>query len=104
MLKRKNLARLIGSIGMLALPVAAFAAGDLCYLRDATAASPTTAYLLCGQGIVYATTDAGGHWAMQRIGKGPELHASANMKGEDMAKLVLGATPDLHAIAFSDDT
>jgi photosystem II stability/assembly factor-like uncharacterized protein len=104
MLKRKNLARLIGLIGMLALPVAASAAGDICYLRDATAPSPTTAYLLCGQGMVYATTDAGGHWAMQRIGKAPELHASATMTDEQRSQLVLGTTPDLHAIAFSDDT
>jgi photosystem II stability/assembly factor-like uncharacterized protein len=90
MLKRKNLARIIGSIGMLALPVAASAAGDICYLRDATAPSAATAYLLCGQGMVYATTDAGGHWAMQRIGKVPELHASANMTDEQRSQLVLG--------------
>ena len=82
MLKHKNLAKLIGSIGMLALPLAASAAGELCYLRDAAAPSPATAYLLCGQGMVYVTTDSGGHWTMQQT----------------------GATQDLHAITFRDDT
>jgi photosystem II stability/assembly factor-like uncharacterized protein len=104
MLKRKNFVKLIGSIGMLALPVVASAAGDICYLRDAFASSPTTAYLLCGQGMVYTTTDAGGHWAMQRIAKPPDVRASATMTAEQKAQLVLGATPDLHAIAFRDDT
>jgi photosystem II stability/assembly factor-like uncharacterized protein len=104
MLKRKNLVKLIGTIGMLALPVVASAAGDICYLRDAFAASPTTAYLLCGQGMAYVTTDAGGHWTLQRIGKVPDLRASATMSAEAKAQLVLGTTPDLHAIAFRDDT
>jgi photosystem II stability/assembly factor-like uncharacterized protein len=104
MLKRKNFVKLIGSIGMLALPVVASAAGDICYLRDAFASSAKTAYLLCGQGMVYATTDAGGHWAMQRIAKPPDVRASATMTAEQKAQLVLGATPDLHAIAFRDDT
>jgi photosystem II stability/assembly factor-like uncharacterized protein len=104
MLKRKNLAKSIGLIGMLALPLAASAAGDICYLRDATAPSATTAYLLCGQGMVYVTTDAGGHWAMQRIGRVPDLRASSNMTDEQKAQLVLGTTPDLHAVAFRDET
>jgi photosystem II stability/assembly factor-like uncharacterized protein len=104
MLKRENLVRLIVSIGMLALPAAASAAGDICYLRDAVATSPTTAYLLCGQGMVYVTTDAGGHWAMQRIAKAPDVRASSTMTTEQRAALVLGATPELHAISFRDDT
>lgn len=103
MLKRKNLAKLLGTIGMLALPVAASAAGDICYLRDAVAASPTAMYLLCGQGMVYSTTDAGGHWAMERLAKVPDLHASSNMTQEQRSQLVLGATPDMHAIAFRDE-
>ena len=104
MLKRKNLAKWIGLIGMLALPIAASAAGDICYLRDAYATSPTTAYLLCGQGMVYVTNDAGGHWTMQRIAKPPDVRASSTMTAAERASLVLGATPDLHAIAFRDDT
>ena len=104
MLKRKNFVKLIGTIGMLALPVAASAAGDICYLRDAFAASANTAFLLCGQGMVYVTNDAGGHWAMQRIAKPPDVRASATMTAEQKAQLVLGTTPDLHAIAFRDDT
>jgi len=104
MLKRKNLVKLIGSIAMLALPVVASAAGDICYLRDAAAPSATTAYLLCGQGMDYVTTDAGGHWTLQRIGKVPDVRASATMTDEQKAQLVMGATPDLHAIAFRDET
>jgi photosystem II stability/assembly factor-like uncharacterized protein len=105
MLKRKNLAKSIGLIGMLALPIAASAAGDICYLRDATAPSAATAYLLCGQGMVYTTTDAGGHWAMQRLGEVSATRgsASASMTDEQKAQLVLGSTPELHAIAFRDD-
>ena len=106
MLKYKNIAkRIAGWIVALALPVAASAAGDICYLRDATAPSPTTAYLLCGQGMVYATTDGGGHWAMQKLGATPALRgaASATMTDEQKEQLVMGSTPDLHAIAFRDD-
>jgi photosystem II stability/assembly factor-like uncharacterized protein len=104
MLKRENLVKSIGLIAMLALPMAASAAGDICYLRDAFAASPSTAYLLCGQGMVYVTTDAGGHWTMQRIAKPPDVRASSTMTTEQKAALVLGSTPELHAISFKDDT
>ena len=103
MLKRKNFVNLIGTIGMLALPVAASAAGDICYLRDAFASSANTAYLLCGQGMVYVTNDAGGHWTMQKVAKAAEVRASSTMTAEQKSQLVLGATPDLHAIAFRDD-
>jgi photosystem II stability/assembly factor-like uncharacterized protein len=89
---------------MLALPVVASAAGDICYLRDAAAPSANHMYLLCGQAMVYATTDAGAHWTMQRMVKAPDVRASANMTPEQRSQLILGATPDLHAISFSDDT
>lgn len=82
MLKRKSLLRMAGAIGALMLPALASAAGDICYLSDAAAPSASTAYLLCKQGIVYATTDGGGRWAMQRT----------------------GADQTLHAIVFKDDT
>jgi|ERR1035438_3894967 photosystem II stability/assembly factor-like uncharacterized protein len=104
MSKRKNFVKWIGLIGMLALPVAASAAGDICYLRDAAAPSAKTAYLLCGQGMVYSTTDAGGHWTLQRVGKALDVRASATMTNEQKAQLVLGATPELHAIDFRDET
>jgi len=75
MLKRENLVRLVGVIGMLMLPALASAAGDICYLRDASAPSASTAYLLCEQGMVYVTTDSGAHWTMQRTGADQTLHA-----------------------------
>jgi len=57
------------------LPMLASAAGDLCYLRDAWAPSATTAYLLCEQGQVYVTNDAGGKWTMYRTKADRLLHA-----------------------------
>ncbi len=76
MLKRAYLAKLIGLAGGLMLPMLASAAGDLCYLRDVAAPSATTAYLLCEQGQIYATNDAGGKWVMYRTkADGRLLHA-----------------------------
>jgi len=66
MLKQAHLAKLIGLAGSLMLPMLASAAGDLCYLRDAATPNATTAYLLCEQGQIYSTTDAGGKWTMYR--------------------------------------
>ena len=66
MLKSAYFAKLMGLVGGLMLPMLASAAGDLCYLRDAAAPTATTAYLLCEQGQIYATNDAGGKWIMYR--------------------------------------
>jgi len=82
MLKRKKLVRMAGAIGMLMLPALASATGDICYLRDASAPSASTAYLLCKQGMVYVTNDSGVHWTMQRT----------------------GADQTLQGITFKDDT
>jgi photosystem II stability/assembly factor-like uncharacterized protein len=66
MLKQAHFAKLIGLAGSLLLPMLASAAGDLCYLRDAASPNATTAFLLCEQGQIYSTTDAGGKWTMYR--------------------------------------
>lgn len=104
MSKRNYFLKSFLSIGMLALPVVASAAGDICYLRDAAAPSANTMYLLCGQAMVYATNDAGAHWNLLRMVKALDVRASANMTPEQRSALILGATPDLHAISFSSDT
>jgi photosystem II stability/assembly factor-like uncharacterized protein len=75
MLKRAYFAKLIALAGGLMLPMLASAAGDLCYLRDAAAPSATTAYLLCEQGQIYATNDAGGKWVMYRTKADRLVHA-----------------------------
>ncbi|HUP02796.1 MAG TPA: YCF48-related protein [Bryobacteraceae bacterium] len=104
MFTRDHFAKLFLSIGMLALPVVASAAGDICYLRDAAAPSVNSMYLLCGQAIVYSTADAGGHWTMNRMVKAADVRASSTMTADQRAQLILGATPELHAISFSDDS
>ena len=60
----------------LMLPLLA-AASDTqhCYLRDAATPTPSTAYLLCEQGLVYATTDSGATWAAHDTGASVTLHA-----------------------------
>jgi photosystem II stability/assembly factor-like uncharacterized protein len=45
-----------------------------CYLRDAASPAPATAYLLCEQGLVYATTDNGATWAARDTGAPVTLH------------------------------
>ena len=39
--------RLVGTAGLLVLPLLASAAEDLCEFRDAAAPTPSTAHLLC---------------------------------------------------------
>lgn len=46
-----------------------------CYLRDANSPAPTTAYLLCEQGLVYGTTDSGANWTAHDTGATVFLHA-----------------------------
>ena len=104
MSRQNYVAKLFLSIGMLALPVVASATGDICYLRDAAAPTANSMYLLCGQAMVYVTNDAGAHWTMQRMVKALDVRASATMTPEQRSQLILGATPDLHAISFSDET
>jgi photosystem II stability/assembly factor-like uncharacterized protein len=50
---------------------------DHCFLRDVSAPSDSTAYLLCGQGFVYATTDGGATWNPRDTGASEVLHGIA---------------------------
>src|ERR1700683_5570662 len=46
-----------------------------CYLRDAATPTASTAYLLCEQGLVYATADSGANWTPHDTGASVTLHA-----------------------------
>lgn len=62
----------------LLLPILASASNTrICYLRDANSPTDSTAYLLCEQGLVYATTDAGKTWTANDTGASVTLHALA---------------------------
>ncbi|MGA2194652.1 MAG: YCF48-related protein [Bryobacteraceae bacterium] len=72
----KSVARLVAASALLLLPPLA-AASDKghCYLRDASAPTVSTAFLLCEQGLVYATFDAGATWTARDTGASVTLHA-----------------------------
>ena len=57
-----SLAQLIGFTGILLFPLLVSAQGTGCWLRDATAPTPSTVYVLCEQGTVHVTTDGGTTW------------------------------------------
>jgi photosystem II stability/assembly factor-like uncharacterized protein len=60
----------------LILPLLAFASDTQhCYLRDAAVPTASTAYLLCEQGLLYSTSDAGATWAAHDTGASVILHA-----------------------------
>jgi photosystem II stability/assembly factor-like uncharacterized protein len=70
--------RIFGVAGIALLPHLLFgAAKDMCYLRDASAPSATTAYVLCEQGQLYATTDAGATWTTYKTGATETVRAVA---------------------------
>ncbi len=75
---------IVAAVGMAVLFPYLAAASDQqhCYLRDANSPNATTAYLLCEQGLVYATTNSGSTWN----------------------NLDTGASVTLHAISFFDST
>lgn len=77
MSKGTSLARLIGSIGVLALPFLASAQGTGCWLRDAVAPTATTVYVLCEQGTVHITKDAGATWLAVDTGAKTKLTSMA---------------------------
>jgi photosystem II stability/assembly factor-like uncharacterized protein len=56
-------------------PLAAASDKGHCYLRDASAPTVSTAFLLCEQGLVYATFDAGATWTARDTGASVTLHA-----------------------------
>lgn len=74
-MKRSNIAIGTGLCAALMLPLLAVASDTgHCYLRDATSPAASTAYLLCEQGLVYGTTDAGATWAAHDTGASVTLH------------------------------
>ncbi|MGP8176187.1 MAG: WD40/YVTN/BNR-like repeat-containing protein [Terracidiphilus sp.] len=76
MLNCKSVARLMGASAFLLLPLLAAASDkEHCYLRDASAPTASSAFLLCEQGLVYATTDAGATWTARDTGAAVTLHA-----------------------------
>src|ERR1017187_1297121 len=46
-----------------------------CWLRDANSPAAATAYLLCEQGQMWVTTDAGATWAQRNTGANSRLRA-----------------------------
>ncbi len=70
---------LVLRIGLLAAPLAAFAATapTSCWLRDAAAPSPSTQYVVCEQGQIYITNDNGATWTMRQTGAQVDLHGLA---------------------------
>ena len=98
MLRRAYFAKLIGLAGGLMLPILASAAGDLCYLRDASAPTATTAFLLCEQGQVYSSSDGGNKWIMYRT-KADRLLRAMYFK-DSLHGLVAG---DGGTILYTDD-
>src|ERR1035438_1809010 len=72
----KSVARLMGTSALLLLPLLAAASDkEHCYLRDASAPTVSTAFLLCEQGLIYATNDAGATWTAHDTGASVTLHA-----------------------------
>src|ERR1039457_1096932 len=76
MLNHKSVARLMGASALLLLPLLAAASDkEHCYLRDVSAPTVSSAFVLCEQGLVYATTDAGATWTARDTGASVTLHA-----------------------------
>ena len=74
----KSVARLMGAGVLLLLPLLAGASDkDHCYLRDVSAPTASSAFLVCEQGLVYATTDSGATWTTRDTGASVTLHAIA---------------------------
>src|ERR1039458_1119886 len=74
--KCKSVARLMGAGAFLLLPLLAAASDkEHCYLRDASAPTVSSAFLLCEQGLVYTTTDTGATWTARDTGAAVTLHA-----------------------------
>src|SRR5258706_15221902 len=72
--------------GILILPLLSFGANERsCWLRDGAAPAPSTAYVLCEQGAIWATTDNGKTWAprdtkaTQRLRAFPFLDANRGL-------------------------
>jgi photosystem II stability/assembly factor-like uncharacterized protein len=66
----------VSAAALLLVPVLAIASDKQnCYLRDASAPTDKTAYLLCEQGLVYGTSDAGATWAPHDTAAQQVLHA-----------------------------
>src|ERR1019366_8777121 len=82
MSKGTSLARLIGSIGVLALPFLASAQGTGCWLRDAVAPNAATVYVLCEQGTVHITKDGGTNWLAVDTGDKVKLNALAALDAD----------------------
>jgi photosystem II stability/assembly factor-like uncharacterized protein len=70
--------RIIGLAGILTLPGLMFgAAKDLCYLKDASSPTPSTAFVMCEQGEIYGTHDTGATWKTYKTGAQETLHSIA---------------------------
>jgi len=68
----------MGAGAFLLLPLLAAASDkEHCYLRDVAAPTVSSAFVLCEQGLVYATTDAGATWTAHDTGASVILHAIA---------------------------
>jgi len=75
-MKRRFVVRAAGLCAALMLPLLVSASDTQhCYLRDASSPTPSSAYLLCEQGLVYGTTDGGATWAAHDTGAAVTMHA-----------------------------
>lgn len=74
MIRRKIATRAVFCAALM-LPLLASASDTQhCYLRDASSPTPSTAFLLCEQGLVYGTTDGGATWTAHDTGASVTLH------------------------------
>ncbi len=69
MLKGFFMAKAIGLLAILMLPLSSFAAtGGGCWLRDAAAPTTTNIFALCQQGVIYISSDGGAKWDLLDTG------------------------------------
>ncbi len=74
MLKSASLVTAVCALAM--IPVIAYGqAASSCWLKDGSAPTATTAFILCEQGPVYITNDGGATWRLQETGAKDLLRA-----------------------------
>jgi len=77
-MRNVSVTRCLAVAGLMILPLAMSAQEKKnCWLRDANSPAASTAYLLCEQGQIWTTTDAGKTWAAQATGATVKLRAFA---------------------------
>src|SRR5215471_13137502 len=85
----RSLVRLATFAALPALCLAADAPKERsCWLRDGAAPSPSVVYLLCEQGFLFTSTDAGGTWAPRDTGVAERMRGVMFL--DDKRGLIIG--------------